>query len=61
MLHGFWIEPGFICHISWFPVLFSSVTGFVFAWQKDRTGSLLFPILTHGAIDVAIVLVRMFP
>lgn len=59
LLHGFWVDSTFALHFQWFPVAFSSVTGFVFAWQKERTGSLLWPVLTHGAIDSLIVLVRM--
>ncbi|RPI34024.1 MAG: CPBP family intramembrane metalloprotease [Chloroflexota bacterium] len=59
LLHGFWVEPGFAFHFLWYPVVFSSVTGFLLAWQKERTGSLLIPVLSHGAIDFFISWVRM--
>jgi membrane protease YdiL (CAAX protease family) len=59
LLHGFQAEPGFKLHIQWFPIFFSGMNGFLFAWQKERTGSLLIPILTHGAVDFFNVLVRM--
>lgn len=59
LLHGFWVSPDLTFHFQWYPVLFSSLTGFLFAWQKERTGSLLIPFLTHGMVDFWIVLVRM--
>jgi hypothetical protein len=59
LLHGFRVEPGFKVHIQWFPILFSSMNGFLFAWQKERTGSLLIPVLTHGVVDFFNLLIRM--
>jgi uncharacterized protein len=59
MLHGFWVSPDLTFHFQWYPVLFSSLTGFLFAWQKERTGSLLIPFLTHGMVDFWIELARM--
>ncbi len=59
LLHGFWIDDGFIFHFNAIVVFFNSLAGLVYAWQRERTGSLLFPVLTHGAIDFFIVFVRM--
>jgi len=60
MLHGFWIESGVAVHFNPIGVFFNGLAGMVYAWQRQRSGSLLFPVLTHGAIDVFIELVRMF-
>jgi uncharacterized protein len=59
LLHGFWVSPDLTFHFQWYPVLFSSASGFLFAWQKERTGSLLIPFLTHGMVDFCIGLARM--
>ncbi len=59
LLHGFWIEADWTVHINAYPVLFNCLTGALFAWQKERMGSLAFPIFTHGVIDFLIVAVRM--
>lgn len=59
LLHGFWIEAGWSIHIRWYPVLFSCLTGALFAWLRERSGSLLFPFFTHGVIDCFIFLSRM--
>jgi membrane protease YdiL (CAAX protease family) len=59
LLHGFWVEADWSLHINWYPVLFSCLTGMLLAWLRERSGSLLFPFLTHGVIDFSIFLARM--
>ncbi len=59
LLHGFWIEAGVGAHFNWIVVFFNGLAGLAYAWQRQRTGSLLFPMLTHGVIDLFIVFVRM--
>ncbi len=59
LLHGFWIEAGVAAHFSWIVVFFNGLAGLAYAWQRQRTRSLLFPMLTHGVIDFFIVFVRM--
>lgn len=59
LLHGFWIEAGAGLHFNAIVVFFNGLAGLAYAWQRERTGSLLFPVLTHGVIDVLIVIVRM--
>ncbi len=59
LLHGFWIEAGIAAHFNLVVVFFNGLAGLAYAWQRQRTGSLLFPILTHGVIDFFIVFVRM--
>jgi membrane protease YdiL (CAAX protease family) len=36
----------------------STVSGLVFAWQREQTGSLLVPIVAHGLEDVLFFLPR---
>lgn len=59
LLHGFWVEADWSVHINGLPVLFSCLTGMLFAWLQARSGSLVFPVLTHGLIDFSIFLTRM--
>ncbi len=59
LLHGFWIEAGVGAHFNLVVVFFNGLAGLAYAWQRERTGSLLFPVLTHGVIDFFIVFVRM--
>jgi membrane protease YdiL (CAAX protease family) len=37
----------------------ATFSGLVFAWLRERTGSLLMPILAHGAEDVFFFAPRM--
>ncbi len=59
LLHGFWIEAGVGAHFNLVVVFFNGLVGLAYAWQRERTGSMLFPILTHGVVDFLIVFVRM--
>lgn len=47
LVHGFGMQDGQI-YFFLVPVLVTGVAGFVFAYLKERTGSLLFPIFSHN-------------
>ncbi len=51
LLHGFWLDSGLQVHFLAGRVWISLFTGAAFVWLRARTGSLLFPILAHGAVD----------
>ncbi len=51
LLHGFWLDPALRLHLLPGRVMISLFTGAVFAWLRERTGSLLFPCLAHSAVD----------
>jgi CAAX protease family protein len=59
LLHGFWFDAHLGLHIDFMAVVFPGALGFVDAWLRERTGSLLMPILTHGVEDFLIFLFRM--
>ncbi|MEM1036745.1 MAG: CPBP family intramembrane glutamic endopeptidase [Pseudomonadota bacterium] len=48
MLHGFWMTSSGLGFTAG-AVLFSTVSGLVFSWLRERTGSLLLPIYMHIA------------
>ena len=59
LLHGFWLDNNLSIHIELIALRNASVSGFIFAWLKERTGSLLMPIVAHGVEDFLFFLPRM--
>jgi membrane protease YdiL (CAAX protease family) len=59
LLHGFWFDSNLTPHIDLLAVAVPGVLGFVDAWLRERTGSLVMPILTHGVEDLTIFFFRM--
>ena len=41
LLHGFWLDDSFRVHIEMIAVWNTTISGFIFAWLKQATGSLL--------------------
>jgi len=59
LLHGVWLDSSLDIHLDVIALLNTPVSGFVFAWLRERTGSLLIPIVAHGLEDVLFFLPRM--
>jgi hypothetical protein len=59
LLHGVWLDSSLAIHLDVIALQNSTVSGFVFAWLRERTGSLLIPIIAHGLEDVLCFLPRM--
>lgn len=60
LLHGFNITDDFAIQIVNLPnVILTGLFGFMFALMKERSGSLLAPIVGHSSIDFFHFLVRM--
>lgn len=52
LLHGVWIDSDGI-HVSFWVIVSTGFIGFVLTWMRDRTGSLVAPILFHNISNVA--------
>ena len=50
--HGLSITNDFQISIAWLPFVFTGLIGFVLALVKERTGSLVYPILIHIVINL---------
>lgn len=51
LVHGFQIGDNFQIHLDIITVLLTGFYGFLYALLKERSGSLLFPILGHSIVD----------
>ncbi len=59
LLHGVWVDNNLIVNLDVIALRNSTVSGLVFAWLIERTGSLLMPMVAHGLEDVLFFLPRM--
>jgi membrane protease YdiL (CAAX protease family) len=59
LLHGLWFDGQFTFHVDLSLIRNALIAGLLFAWLRARTGSLLMPILAHGAWDLFFFLPRM--
>jgi uncharacterized protein len=59
LLHGLWLDDHLDLHIEIVWIRNAFLSGLIFAWLKERTGSLLMPVIAHGAWDFFIFLPRM--
>ena len=59
LLHGFQISSNYQFHFDFIAILSTGFYGFIFALMKERSGSLVFPIIAHGTEDFFIYLMRM--
>ena len=59
LLHGLWLDDHFELHVEIVWIRNAMLSGIIFAWLKERTGSLIMPILAHGAWDFFLFLPRM--
>lgn len=59
LLHGVWFDNSLTLQLDGIALANATFSGCVFAWLRERTGSLLFPIAAHGIEDVLFFLPRM--
>jgi len=59
LLHGLWLDDHYKLHVEIIWIRNAVLSGFIFAWLRERTGSLIVPILAHGAWDFFLFLPRM--
>ena len=59
LLHSFWFDGQLALHFELIAFENSTISGLIFAWLRARTGSLVMPILAHGAEDFLFFLPRM--
>lgn len=58
-LHGLWLDNHFDLHVEIIWIRNALFSGFIFAWLRERTGSLVMPIIAHGVWDFFLFLPRM--
>ncbi len=56
VIHGSGIAAGQVV-VSWFTIFVTGTIGFIFAWIRMRTRSLVIPIFAHAVIDVGDTLI----
>lgn len=59
LLHGIWVDINLSINIDLIGLRNAILSGFIFAWLRERTGSLLAPVIAHGLEDVLFFLPRM--
>jgi membrane protease YdiL (CAAX protease family) len=59
LLHGLWLDDTLALHINVIALRNSAVSGFLFAWLRERTGRLVMPMMAHGLEDFLFFLPRM--
>ncbi len=59
LLHGLWFDGAFVLHIDFILIRNALISGLLFAWLRERTGSLIMPILAHGTWNFFFFLLRM--
>ena len=50
--HGLNVNVDFEITISWIPFIYTGLIGFILALVRERTGSLLFPIIIHVIVNI---------
>lgn len=48
--HGVRFADGAL-HFEWVIIAFTGTLGFIFGWMRERTGSLVLPVLVHNAVN----------
>jgi pimeloyl-ACP methyl ester carboxylesterase len=59
LLHGFGFNNDLSIYIDAIALRNSFVSGFIFAWLRERSSSLLMPVIAHGLEDLFFFLPRM--
>ena len=59
LLHGFWLDNNLSIHFEVIALRNATISGLVFAWLRERTGSLVMPVMAHGLEDLLFFLPRM--
>lgn len=59
LLHGLWLDEHLLLQANFVWIRNALISGFIFAWLRGRTGSLVMPVIAHGAWDFFLFLFRM--
>lgn len=59
LLHGFSLDHTLSLHIEAIALTNSFISGLIFAWLRERSGSLVMPMIAHGLEDFLFFLPRM--
>jgi len=59
LLHGFWFDNYLHIQVDFIALSNTFLSGLVFAWLRERTGSLVMPAIAHGLEDFLFFLPRM--
>jgi membrane protease YdiL (CAAX protease family) len=51
ILHGFQLGDNFQLQFDFFTIIISGIYGFIYALIKQRSGSLVFPVIAHSTVD----------
>ncbi|MBN2881739.1 CPBP family intramembrane metalloprotease [Candidatus Woesearchaeota archaeon] len=51
ILHGFQLGDNLQFQFDFFTIIISGIYGFVYALIRERSGSLVFPVIAHSAVD----------
>ena len=51
ILHGFQLGDNFQFQFDFFTIIISGIYGFVYALIRERSGSLVFPVIAHNTVD----------
>jgi len=60
LLHGFWFDKHLTIQVEGIALGNAMFSGLIFAWLRERTGSLVLPVLAHGVEDFLYFFPRMF-
>jgi len=59
LLHGFQLSDNFQFHFNLVTIILTGIYGFIFALMRERSGSLVFPIIAHSTADFFNFLFKM--
>ena len=59
LAHGFTYEDGALVGVSFGAIFLTGYIGFILTWMRERTGSLLVPILYHNLFNLTMALVGL--
>ncbi len=59
LLHGLRVDAHFAITFNWPPIILTGVIGFILGWVRERTDSLVFPIILHILINTIPIFVGM--
>jgi membrane protease YdiL (CAAX protease family) len=59
LLHGFQFQGNLSLHLDIIALENSFISGLIFTWLRERTGSLVMPVIAHGLEDFLFFLPRM--
>lgn len=59
LTHGLHLGPGYQLQVQLAPVVIPLVGGFVLAWCRARSGSLLLPVAVHGGLNALVQVIAV--